>query len=109
MPDSLHNFYIISVVLQNFYRVSTKYLQPGVRREGFRNLVMFLMFGSLSVGKVLFYSAQDTNRTDSQWQLPGKKRVPTQDKSDFAVLQTQVPKLCTGLDLSPVYILILGT
>jgi len=41
--------------LQNFYRISTEFLQPGVQRERFRNLVSFLMFGSLSVCKVLFY------------------------------------------------------
>jgi len=63
-------------------------------------------------------------RTTAQWRLPEKKRVSTQEKSDFsyvkarffprfchraAVLQTQVPKLCTDLDLGLLYILILGT
>ena len=52
-------------------------------------------------------------RTATQWRLPEKKRVSTQEKSEFvhcaAVLQTQVPKLCTDLDQCLLYILILGT
>ena len=40
-----------------------------------------------------------------------QKRVATQEKLDFitSVLQAQVLKLCTELDLSLIYILILGT
>jgi len=52
-------------------------------------------------------------RTVARWRLPGKKTCFDAVKIGFyhceAVLQTQVLKLCTDLDLSLLYILILGT
>jgi len=52
-------------------------------------------------------------RTDAQWRLPEKRTCFDAGKIRFghcaAVLQTQVPKLCTDLDLSFLYILILGS
>ena len=52
-------------------------------------------------------------RTHAQWQNPKKKTCFDAGKIGFChcawVLQAQVPKLCTDLDLSLLYILILGT
>jgi len=54
-------------------------------------------------------------RTEAQWRFLKKKTFSSFDagKIEFchcaAVLQTQVPKVCTDLDLSLLYILTLGT
>jgi len=54
-----------------------------------------------------------TWRTHARWQNPQKKTCFDAVKIGFSrstpVLQAQVPKLCTDLDLSLLYILILGT
>jgi len=52
-------------------------------------------------------------RTNARWQKSGKKTCFDAGKIGFChcalVLEAQGPKLCTGIDLSLLYILILGT